>query len=305
MLYSNGEDKTMRIKIFNMQWLLHIFFIAYVAATLIPLLLVLTVSITDEKVLTLNGYSLFPEKISFAAYTFLFNDISVIVNAYLVTILVTVVGTVIGLLFTTMLAYPLSRKDYPFRTGLSFYIAITMLFNGGLVPWYLVYTNLLGMNDSMWALILPNLLMSALNVFITRTFFTTTIPPELIECAQIDGAGEFRIYFQIILRLSLPVMATIGLFTILAYWNDWWNSLIFITDRDKYSLQYLLNKILRDINVILNSPGNSSQAQLLALVPTETVRMAMAVIGTGPILLAYPFLQRFIVQGMTIGAVKG
>lgn len=295
----------MKIKILNMQWLLHLLFIAYVAVTLIPLLLVLAVSITDEKVLTLNGYSLFPEKVSFDAYTFLFNDASVILNSYMVTILVTVIGTSLGLLFTTLLAYPLSRKDFPFRTGLSFYIALTMLFNGGLVPWYLVYTNLLGINDSLIALIVPNLLMSAFNVFIVRTFFTTTIPPELIECAQIDGAGEFRIFFQIILRLSLPVMATIGLFTILAYWNDWWNSLIFISDRDKYTLQYLLNKILMDINVILNSPGNSSQSQLLALIPTETVRMAMAVIGTGPILVAYPFLQKYIVQGMTIGAVKG
>lgn len=295
----------MKIKILNMQWLLHLLFIAYVAVTLIPLLLVLAVSITDEKVLTLNGYSLFPEKVSFDAYTFLFNDASIILNAYMVTIIVTVIGTSLGLLFTTLLAYPLSRKDFPFRTGLSFYIALTMLFNGGLVPWYLVYTNLLGINDSLIALIVPNLLMSAFNVFIVRTFFTTTIPPELIECAQIDGAGEFRIFFQIILRLSLPVMATIGLFTILAYWNDWWNSLIFISDRDKYTLQYLLNKILMDINVILNSPGNSSQSQLLALIPTETVRMAMAVIGTGPILVAYPFLQKYIVQGMTIGAVKG
>ncbi len=295
----------MKTNIFNMQWLLHIFFIVYVAVTLTPLILILMVSITDENSLTLNGYSFFPEKFSMKAYTFLFNDASVILNAYLVTITVTVIGTLLSLLLSALFAYPISRKDFPFRNWLTFYIFFTMLFNGGLVPWYLVYTNLLGINDSLISLIVPNLLMNAFNIIIIRTFFTTTIPPELIECAKIDGAGEFRIFFQIILRLSLPVMATIGLLTTLGYWNDWFNSLIFISDRNLYSLQYLLNKILMDINVILNSPGNSNQSQLLELIPTETVRMAMAVIGIGPIILAYPFFQKYIIQGMTIGAVKG
>lgn len=295
----------MKTNIFNMQWLLHIFFIVYVAVTLIPLFLVFMVSITDERTLTLNGYSLFPEKISFTAYSYLFNDSLVIINAYGVTIIVTVVGTLLGLLLTALFAYPISRKDFPFRKWLTLYIFITMLFNGGLVPWYLVYTNLLGINNSLVSLIVPGLLMNAFNIIIMRTFFSTTIPLALIECAQIDGAGEFRIFFQIILRLSLPVMATIGLFYTLGYWNSWFNSLIFISDHDKYTLQYLLNKILLDINIILNSPGNSNQSQLLSMIPTETVRMAMAVIGTGPIILAYPFFQKYIIQGMTIGAVKG
>jgi len=295
----------MKTNTFNMQWLLHLVFIVFVAMTLIPLLLVLIISFTDERSLTLNGYSLFPEKFSFDAYTFLFNDSSVILNAYLVTIIVTVIGTTLSLLLCALYAYPLSRKDFPFRTGLTFYVFFTMLFAGGLVPWYLVYTNLLGINNSLLALIVPNLLLSGWNIIIMRTFFTNTIPPELIECAQMDGASEFRIFFQIILKLSLPVLATIGLFTTLAYWNDWWNSLIFISNRDLYSLQYLLNKILMDINVIFNTPGNSNQTKLLTLIPHETVRMAMAVIGIGPIILAYPFFQKYIVQGLTIGAVKG
>ncbi|HEY0827313.1 MAG TPA: carbohydrate ABC transporter permease [Bacilli bacterium] len=295
----------MKTNLFNMQWLLHLIFIMYIAVTLVPLLLVFMVSITDERTLTLKGYSLFPEKLSFTSYNYLFNDSFVILNAYGVTIAVTVIGTLVGLLLTALFAYPISRKDFPFRKWLTLYIFITLLFNGGLVPWYLVYTNLLGINNSLVSLIVPGLLLNAFNIIIMRTFFTTTSPPALIECAQIDGAGEFRIFFQIILRLSLPVMATIGLFYTLAYWNSWFNSLIFISDREKYTLQYLLNKILLDINFILNSPGNTSQSRLLSLVPTETVRMAMAVIGTGPIILAYPFFQKYIIQGMTIGAVKG
>ncbi len=289
----------------NVQLLLHLIFIVYVAVTLIPLLLVLVISFTDERTLAINGYSLFPEKFSLAAYTFLFNDPSTILNAYLITVFVTVVGTSVSLFLTALYAYPLSRKDFPFRTGLTFYVFFTMLFGGGLVPWYLVYTKFLGINDSLLALIVPGLLLGGWNIIIMRTFFTNTIPPELIECAQMDGASEFRIFFQIILRLSLPVLATIGLFTTLAYWNDWWNSLIFINNRSLYSLQYLLNKILMDINVIFNTPGNSNQTRLLALIPHETVRMAMAVIGIGPIILAYPFFQKYIIQGLTIGAVKG
>lgn len=289
----------------NMQWLIHSFFIMYVAITILPLLLVFMVSITDEKTLTLNGYSLFPEKINFTAYSYLFNDSRVILDAYGVTITVTVIGTVLGLLLTALFAYPLSRNDFPFRKGLTFYVFFTMLFNGGLVSTYLVYTKLLGVNDSLIALIVPNLLIGGFNIILMRTFFTTTIPPSLIESAQIDGAGELRIFFQIILRLSLPVLATIGLFYTLAYWNDWFNSLVYISDPKKYSLQYLLNLTLLNIQIILNSPGNSNSSQLLAEIPTETVRMAMAVIGTGPIILAYPFFQKYLIQGLTIGSVKG
>ncbi|QGQ97158.1 carbohydrate ABC transporter permease [Paenibacillus psychroresistens] len=294
--------KTLKLK---GQWFTHLMFIIFSAITIFPLVLIFVVSITDEKTLTLNGYSFFPEKINFAAYTYLFHDSSTILNAYGVTILVTVVGTTLSLLFTSLFAYPISRSDFPFRKWLTFYVFFTLLFNGGTVPWYLVYSKYLGITDTIFALIVPNLLVNALYVLIMRTFFTTTIPPGLIESAQIDGAGETRIYAQIILRLSLPVLATIGLFNTLAYWNDWWNSLIFISETRLFSLQYLLNKILVDIQVILNSPGNTSQTRLLADIPTETVRMAMAMIGLGPIIIAYPFFQRFLIQGLTIGAIKG
>lgn len=287
------------------QWLTHFFFFTFSIVTLFPLILIFMVSITDEKTLLLNGYSFFPEKISFAAYTYLFNDSGVILNAYGVTIFVTVVGTVVSLFLTALFAYPISRSDFPFRKWLTFYVFFTLLFNGGLVPWYLIYTQYLGLGDTIAALIIPNLLMNALFVLIMRTFFMTTIPPGLIESAQIDGAGEFRIFFQIILKLSLPVLSTIGLFNTLAYWNDWYNSLIFISDPDKYGLQYLLNKILIDIQVILDNPGNTNQSLLLSEIPTETVRMAMGMIGLGPIVIAYPFFQKYLIQGLTIGAVKG
>lgn len=287
------------------QWLTHLFFITFSISTLLPLILIFMVSITEEKSLLLNGYSFFPEKINFTAYTYLFNDSGKIMNAYGVTIFVTVVGTVSSLFLTALFAYPISRVDFPFRKFLTFYVFFTLLFNGGLVPWYLIYTKYLGLGDSIAALIIPNLLMNALYVLIMRTFFMTTIPSGLIESAQIDGAGELRIFFQIILKLSLPVLSTIGLFNTLAYWNDWYNSLIFISDPNKYGLQYLLNKILIDIQIILSSPGNTNQARLLSEVPTETVRMAMAMIGLGPMVLAYPFFQKYLIKGLTIGAIKG
>lgn len=287
------------------QFFIHLLFVIYVAATIFPLLLIFMVSITEEKSLLRNGYAFVPEKIDLSAYAYLLYDSSVILKAYGVTIFVTVVGTLAGLLLTALFAYPISRKDFPLRKALTLYVFFTLLFNGGLVPWYLVYTNLLNLNNTLAALIIPNLLIGGFNVLIMRTFFTATIPPEVIESSSIDGAGELRIFFQIVLPLSLPVMATIGLFMTLAYWNDWYNSLIYINDADKYGIQYLLNKTLMDIQVLLNRTTGSLQSELLANVPTETVRMAMAVVGLGPIVLAYPFFQRYIVQGMTIGAVKG
>lgn len=287
------------------QWLTHMFFILYVLATVLPLLLVFMVSITEEKSLLRNGYSFFPKEIDFSAYHYLFRGSDTILRAYGITIFVTVVGTTLGLFLTALLAYPLSRKDFPLRNVFTFYIFFTMLFNGGLVPWYLVYSNLLNIDNTVLSLIIPNLLIGGFNVFIMRTFFMTTIPPSIVESASMDGAGELRIFFQIILRLSLPVLATIGLFSTLAYWNDWYNSLIYINDSKLYSIQYLLNKTLMDINVVLTKTTGTLQADLLAKVPTETIRMAMAVLGIGPIVLAYPFFQRFIVQGLTIGSVKG
>jgi putative aldouronate transport system permease protein len=286
-------------------WFIHVVFWLIALATILPLVLVFMVSITDEMTVTQNGYSFFPAKISFGAYHYLFLDSMTIVRSYGVTVFVTVVGTLIGLFITALLAYPISRRDFPYRKGLSFFIFFTILFNGGLVPWYLVFTQLLHVKDSIWSLILPGLLLNGFFVLIMRTFFDTSIPPAVIESAYIDGAGELRIFFQIVIRLSTPVIATIGLFYTLNYWNDWFNSLVYITNSKVYSMQYLLNKILLDIQFLSRNTQNNNASQILAAMPTQTVRMAMAIIGIGPIVLAYPFFQKYFVKGLTIGAVKG
>jgi putative aldouronate transport system permease protein len=289
----------------KMQGLLHVLFIIVTCSMIFPLLLVVIVSLTDEMTITRDGYSYFPKLLSLEAYKYLFLDSMTIIRAYGVTILATVAGGLGGLLLTSLLAYPISRNDLPLRKTLSFYIFFTLLFNGGLVPWYLVFTQIFNVKDTIWALIVPGLLLNGFFVLIMRTFFQTTIPMAVIESAYMDGAGEFRIFFQIVLRLSTPVLATIGLFVTIAYWNDWFNSLVFINDYKYYSLQYLLNKILLNIQFLAQNTQNNNAAQLIAQLPTETVRMAMAVIGVGPIIFAYPFFQKYIIKGLTVGAVKG
>ncbi len=287
------------------QILIHCFFIIACAACLIPLVLVTIVSFTDEQSILANGYSFFPEKFSLDAYRYLFNDSSRLINAYGISIVVTVAGTVTSLFITSLLAYPLSRKDFPQRNTIAFFVFFTILFNGGLVPWYLVYTNLFHIKDTLFALLVPNLLMSGFYILIMRTFFTNSIPSSIIESAQIDGAGEWTTYFRLILPLSLPVLATIGLFTTLGYWNDWFNSLVFIYNDRLISLQYLMTKTLLSIQFLQSNTQNSNTGKLLSEMPTETVRMAMAIIGVGPIAIAYPFFQKYLVKGLTVGAVKG
>jgi putative aldouronate transport system permease protein len=292
-----------RVSLF--QICMHVFFILAVASILFPLLLVLSVSFTDEKSLYNTGYTFIPSKLSLDAYNFLWQDGANIIHAYGITIIVTLVGTLIGLLLTALYAYPISRQDFPWKNAFSFFIFFTILFNGGLVPWYLVYTNLFDVKDTILALIVPGLLLSGFYVLIMRTFFQNTLPPSIIESATIDGAGEFRVWWQIVMPLSLPVLATIGLFSTLSYWNDWFSSLIFISNPNLYSLQYLMQKTLLDSQFLAEHSGSANLSSLMTNMPTETVRMAMAIIGVGPIILAYPFFQRYFIEGLTIGAVKG
>ncbi|WP_256760735.1 carbohydrate ABC transporter permease [Cohnella sp. WQ 127256] len=287
------------------QILIHCFFVLACAACLIPLILVAIVSFSDEQSILANGYSFFPDKFSLDAYRYLLGDSQRLIHAYGISILVTVVGTLTSLLITSLLAYPLSRKDFPQRNLLAFFVFFTILFNGGLVPWYLVYTNLFHIKDTILALLVPNLLMSGFYILIMRTFFSNSIPGSIIESAQIDGAGEWRTFFRLVLPLSLPVLATIGLFTTLGYWNDWFNSLVFIYDNRLISLQYLMTKTLLSIQFLQSNTQNSNTGKLLSEMPTETVRMAMAIIGIGPIVMAYPFFQKYLVKGLTVGAVKG
>lgn len=286
--------------------IINLFFWFHTAVCILPLLLVIIVSFSDEKAVLINGYNFIPESFSLSAYQFLFKDWEQILRSFGVSIFVTAVGTIISVIIMAMYAYPISRNDFPHKNVFSFFMFFTMLFNGGLVPWYLVYTQMLNLKNTLTALILP-LLVSAFFVLMLRTFFSNTIPPALMESAKIDGAGEFRIFVQIILPLSLPVLATVALFQTLNYWNDWFTSLVFITGSKNVNLQYLMYKTMLDIQ-FLNSNTQAlhaiNQSGALQL-PTETVRMAMAVLGIGPVVFAYPFFQKYFVKGLTVGAVKG
>ncbi|ANE48492.1 sugar ABC transporter permease [Paenibacillus swuensis] len=289
------------------RFLVHVFFILYVAACIIPLILVFMVSLTEEKTLIANGYSLFPSQLSFDAYSYLFADFDGVVRAYGVTVFVTVVGTIVSLWFTSMFAYGLSRKSFQYRGFFAFVLLFTMLFNGGLVPWYILYSSVLNLTDTIWILIIP-LLIVPFHVILMRTFFTLSVPDAIIESAKIDGAGEFRTFFAMIIPISLPVFATIGLFNTLLYWNDWFLSMVFITDERLVSLQYLMYKVMANIQYLQSNSELTASGQagtILRDMPNESIRMAMVILGMGPILVAYPFFQKYFVKGLTVGAIKG
>lgn len=271
-----------------------------------PFVLLVMSSISDEKMIILHGYAFIPKAFSFAAYNYLLSTFDQIARAYGITLVVTIIGTSLCLMITSLIAYPLSRKDLPHRNMLSFFVFFTLLFNGGLVPTYLMYTQFFHLKNTIFGLIVPLLMMNAYYILLMRTFFATSIPEALLEAAKIDGAGEFKIYFSIILPLSKPILATIGLFAGMNYWNDWYNGLIYITEPELYSIQNILNRIIRDIQFLANNAslvGNTNE--LIASVPSETVRMAIAVIGILPILIIYPFVQKYFVKGIALGAVKG
>jgi len=284
---------------------LNILMILCTIACVLPLLIVFSASITDEKAVTMYGYSLFPRNLSLEAYKYIFKDIMVILRAYGVTVFVTVVGSALSLVIIALYAYPISRKDFKYRNVFTFIAFLTMLFNGGLVPWYMVYVNVLHIDDTIMALILPYL-MTPLYVLIMRTFFITTIPDGIIEAARIDGAGELQTFVWIVLPLAKPVLATIGLFNLLTYWNDWYAPLLFINNEKLFNLQYLMYRVDKAIIYLSNNAGSINNAtQIMANLPTQTARMAMAVVAIGPIILAYPFFQKYFVEGLTIGSIKG
>jgi len=226
-------------------------------------------------------------------------------RAYGITVFVTVFGTVASLIITSLLAYTISRSDYPARNYMAFAVFFTMLFNGGLVPSYLVYTQLFDLKNTIWALIVPGLLMNGFNVMLVRTFFHTSIPMPVIESAKMDGAGEWRTFASIVLPLSMPIMATIGLFQTILYWNDWNNGIIYLTDSSLYGIQNLLNRILSDAQFLSSGDFGSYASDMSSSAPIETVKMAIAVIGVLPVLAAYPFFQKYFVKGIVVGAVKG
>lgn len=286
---------------------LHIIFILFSVACLAPLLLLIAVSLTPETTLLQDGYQFFPKAYTLEAYEFLFEKPELVINAYAVTIFVVVVGTISCLLVTVLYAYPLSRADFPFKSFFATFIVITMLFSGGLTATYIVNVRVLHLRNTIWALILPGI-SSAFYIMIARTFFRLSIPTSVLESARIDGAGEWRILFKIILPLSLPMLATIGLFATFAFWNDWFRSLLYVDKKELYALQYVMMRALLNLQYLQQNMSNMSAEEAMlemAKLPSETLRMAMAVVSIGPIVLAYPFFQKFFISGLTVGAVKG
>lgn len=270
-----------------------------------PFILLFMSSVTDESTLIMNGYSLFPQKFSLGAYQYIFQNGQKIFHAYAVTIFVTLVGTCINLWMSSMLAFGLSRKDLPFRRVITFYIFFTMLFNGGLVPTYMMYTGTFHIKNTIFAMIVPNLLMSAVNVLLVRTYFTNSIPDALYEAAEIDGAGQMRIYFQVALPLGKPILVTTGLFAALGYWNDWTNGLYYVNQEKFWGIQNLLNKMISDVQALTSGLMSKEMAGMMATMPSVSVRMAIAFVAMLPILAVYPFLQKYFAEGIAMGAVKG
>lgn len=283
---------------------IHIFLAVFGLICIIPLIAVISISLSDEAEIVNSGYSLIPNKISTMAYDYIFQNPAQIINSYKVSIIVTVIGLTAGLLMTSMIAYTLSRRDFKYRNALSIYVFITMLFGGGLVPFYILVKRYLHMDDKIWALIVPYLI-SPWNILLLRTFFQK-IPVELIESAKIDGAREFRIFFAMILPLSKPALGTIGLFIALGYWNDWWLGLLFINKAELLTLQVLLQRIMANIDFLKSNMINAVvDLSTLKNLPGESARMAMCILAAGPMLIMFPFFQKFFIKGLTIGSIKG
>jgi len=266
----------------------------------IPFFIVVINSLASEHSIIYYGYSMIPKEFSFDAYKMVFQNPEKMFRAYGITIFVTIVGTCISLFISMMSAYVMFRKDVRYRNALAFFLYFTTLFNGGLVPFYLLVVQYLHLKNTILILLLSGM-FSVMNILILRNFINGSIPDALVESAKIDGAGDFRIFLGIILPLSKPAMAAIGMFTALAYWNDWWTPLMFIEKQQLYPLQYTLYKILSSANFSSQMVNSIPRLDM----PKESLKLALTVVATGPIVLLYPFVQKYFVQGITVGAVKG
>jgi putative aldouronate transport system permease protein len=271
----------------------------------LPFLLIVSTSFTSERSIVRDGYGFIPHELSLDAYTYMFAQSSVIFRAYAVSIGVTAVGTAVSVLLTTMLAYPMSRSDFKYRNLFSFLVFFTLLFSGGVVPAYMMWTRVFHITNSYLALIVPTYLLSGFNVLMVRNYYKFSIPAALVESAQIDGASELRIFFNIMMPLAVPVNVTIGLMTGLAYWNDWINALYYISKPQFFGIQNLLIRMMNNLQFLTSGQANGLVNGAAVDIPTNAVRMSMAVIGILPIVIGYPFLQKYLTKGVVVGAVKG
>lgn len=288
-------------------FLFNLLFVVLALACFLPIIFIFIISITKNDVLRTQGYQLFvtAETASFDAYTFLWNQKHIILNALVISVKVTVIGTVLGVMLTCLMGYVLSRKEHKLNGFLTMLVFIPMVFGGGLASSYVVNTQILGLRDNLWVLILP-LAVSSFNVTIARTFFRTTVPDSIIESAKIDGASQWTVFFRIVLPISKPVLATIALFLAFGYWNDWYQSMLYINDTSLKSLQATLDSMQKSLEYLTKNPSaGMTSADLKKAMPEEAVRMAIAFVVAVPIACIYPFFQKYFISGLTVGAVKG
>ena len=266
----------------------------------VPFLLMIAASVTSENALLEYGYSFWPKEFSMAAYQYLFADGVTIFRAYGITIIVTVIGTVVSLILTTLLAYAISKRNLPGRNIIAFVVFFAMLFNGGLVPTYIMWNNIFHIKNTLFALIVPNYLVFGFYVIMMRTYFMSNIPEEVLESARIDGAGELKILVKIVTPMAVPILATVGMMQAITYWNEWQNGLYYVNDSKLYTIQLILNKMINNADAIKTIATNVSVS-----LPSVSIKMAVAVLGAVPIMCVFPFFQKYYVKGITIGAVKG
>lgn len=289
----------------SFQFFANVFMVLLALMCIFPFVLLIMASLTEERSLIQNGYSIFPKQFGLDSYIYMFRSGKTIATAYGITTLVTVTGTTASLTMTALMSYPLSRREFYGRNVLAFIVFFTMLFNGGLVPTYIMYTRYLGFRNTLWALLVPSLLLNGFYVIMMRTYFTTNIPDAVIEAARIDGAGEWRTLIQIVLPMSVPMVATMALLIGLSYWNDWRNGFYYLTKSELFSIQNILNRMLQDVQFLKSGAGGANASEIAATLPSTGIKMAIAVVGALPVLIVYPFFQRYFVKGITIGAVKG
>ncbi len=294
--------KSKKLRVY--QAVINVILLLVTLTIVVPLILLFISSISSEKSLIANGYSFFPSEFSLEGYRYIWQNKGTVLRAYGMTIVVTAIGTVINVLLSAMMAYALSNTKLLFRRAINFFIFFTMIFSGGLVPAYIMWTSTFHIKNTIFALLVPNLLLSPMNVILIRTYMMTSVPSALYEAAQIDGGGHRVCFLNVALPLSKPILVTMGLFAGLAYWNDWTNGLYYLTDPKLYSVQVLLNKMIQDIQAI-QANSVAAAAGTAMTVPQISIRMAIAFVALLPILIIYPFLQKYFAEGIALGSVKG